>query len=81
MNNSNGWNKMKGAIRLQVTSNVNDTKNCLCKQYANLYVIPYLLFVSETKRKMIKITKEICKKFDVSEEAVFKFHLKICYQM
>ena len=53
MNNSNGcftvtdWNKVKGTIRLQTTSNVKDTKHVLCKKYADLYIIPYFQLSSE----------------------------------
>lgn len=78
MNNLNGcftimdWNMVKGAIRLQVTSNEKDTKGVLYKQYADLYVIPCFQIISDKARKMVKITNKICQYFDITKESVFK---------
>lgn len=82
MNNSTGcftvtdWNKVKGAIRLQVTSNTEDTKHVLCKKYADLYVIPYFQLPSEGNKRTVKITTKTCEYFDISEDTIFKTALE-----
>lgn len=82
MNNSNGyftvtdWNKLKGTIRLQATSNVKETKHVLCKKYADLYIIPYFQLSSEENKRMVKITAKTCAYFDVSEDTVFEAAFK-----